>query len=312
MFIAHGFKPENQFWKYILGSLTIIVTMFFGQIPLILAVLAKSMSEQTPYPTNNSVLMSFLEPNLTLFLLLLSFAIALIGLVAVVRFYHRQTLREITTSRKKTDWNRIFFGFGLWAIFTALTTIVGYFMNPEDYAINFDPIPFAILFLIATIMIPLQTSFEEYLFRAYLMQGFAVLAKNKWFPLLSTSIIFGLMHIANPEVEKLGYSLMIYYIGTGLFFGIITLMDDGLELSLGFHAANNWVGALLLTSSWSAFQTHSILKDISEPTLGFEVFFPVLVVFPIVLFILSKKYGWTDWKERLTGKINIPQTSEEF
>ncbi len=312
MFIAQGFKSENQFWRYILGSLTIITTMFIGQIPLLLVVLAKSISEQTPYPSDNSVFMSFLEPNLTLFLILLSFAISLLGLFGVVRFYHRQTLREITTSRKKTDWNRIFFAFALWTILTTSSIIIGYFMNPEDYAVNFNLIPFTVLFLIATVMIPLQTSFEEYMFRGYLMQGFALFSKNKWFPLLSTSLIFGLMHIANPEVEKLGYSIMIYYIGTGLFFGIITLMDDGLELSLGFHAANNWVTALLVTSSWSAFQTHSVLKDISEPTLGFEVFLPVLVIFPIVLFILSKKYGWTDWKERLTGKINIPQTSEEF
>jgi hypothetical protein len=42
-------------------------------------------------------------------------------------------------------------------------------------------------------------------------------------------------------------------------------MDEGMELALGFHAANNLVGALLVTSDWSAFQTHSIFKDISEP-----------------------------------------------
>jgi membrane protease YdiL (CAAX protease family) len=30
-------------------------------------------------------------------------------------------------------------------------------------------------------MIPLQTSAEEYIFRGYLMQGFMVLARNKWF-----------------------------------------------------------------------------------------------------------------------------------
>ena len=32
---------------------------------------------------------------------------------------------------------------------------------------------------------------------------------------------------------------MIYYIGTGFLFGIMTLMDEGTELALGFHAANN-------------------------------------------------------------------------
>ena len=79
-------------------------------------------------------------------------------------------------------------------------------------------------------------------------------------PLLVTSVLFGLMHAANPEVEKMGFIIMLYYIGTGLFLGILTLMDEGLELALGFHAANNLIGALLLTSDWSALQTNSLLK----------------------------------------------------
>ena len=44
----------------------------------------------------------------------------------------------------------------------------------------------------------------------------------------------------NPEVEKLGYLILVYYIGSGLFLGIITLMDEGIELALGFHFANNF------------------------------------------------------------------------
>jgi hypothetical protein len=35
--------------------------------------------------------------------------------------------------------------------------------------------------------------------------------------------------------------MFVYYIGTGLFLGILTLMDEGMELALGFHA-NNLVG----------------------------------------------------------------------
>jgi membrane protease YdiL (CAAX protease family) len=66
------------------------------------------------------------------------------------------------------------------------------------------------------------------------------------------------MHIFNPEVSKIGYIILVYYIGTGLLLGIVTLMDEGMELALGFHAANNLVGALLISSDWSAFQTNSI------------------------------------------------------
>ena len=117
------------------------------------------------------------------------------------------------------------------------------------------------------------------------------------------------MHLGNPEVARLGLGIMVYYIGTGFFLGILTLMDEGLELSLGFHAANNLVGALLLTADWTAFQTESLYRDVSEPTLGWDVFIPVLVIYPILLFIFSKKYGWKNWKEKLTGKV---LTKEQF
>ena len=118
-----------------------------------------------------------------------------------------------------------------------------------------------------------------------------------------TSVIFGSLHIFNPEVQKMGYIILVYYIGTGFLLGIMTLMDDGMELSLGFHAANNLIGALLVTADWSAFQTNSILKDISEPSAGLDVIFPVIIVYPLLLFIFSKKYHWKDWREKLTGQI---------
>jgi membrane protease YdiL (CAAX protease family) len=137
------------------------------------------------------------------------------------------------------------------------------------------------------------------------MQGLGVATNSKWIPLLVTSVTFGLMHIGNPEVEEMGYGILIYYIGTGFFLGILTLMDDGLELSMGFHAANNLITALLVTSDWTAFQTDSILKDMAKPSAGFDVLLPVFVVYPILLFIFNKKYQWQHWKQKLTGKLEL-------
>lgn len=306
MFIKQGIKPDNPFWKYVVGFVVIIMATFIGNLPFGIAVAVKGMMDGGKIPTAPNELMTMLDANLTLFLMMLAFVFTLGATFLVVRYLHGQTIREVTTGRKKTDWGRIFFSFGLWSIFTIVFTAIAYFGSPQDFEVNFNLGRFLILVVVAVLMVPIQTSAEEYLFRGYLMQGFAVLVRNKWFPLLTTSIIFGLMHIMNPEVEKIGYISMVYYIGTGLFLGILTLMDDGVELALGFHASNNLVGALLITSDWSAFQTDSILKDLSEPTVGFDILFPVVVIFPILLFIFSKKYGWTNWKERLTGTIEMP------
>lgn len=306
MFIEQGIKSENKFWKYIVGSLVIIFASFLGQVPLLIALLYETFVKGKRYPSTNDDIMRFFEPNMTLFLILVSFVFAMFGIYFVIKYIHNQTMLSITTSRSKIDWSRVLFSFSIWSIFTIISTLAFYLSNPSDFVINFKPIPFAILVVIGTLLIPIQTSTEEYIFRGYLMQGFANLAKNKWFPLIMTSVIFGAMHISNPEVSKMGNIILVYYIGTGFLLGILTLMDEGMELALGFHAANNLVSALLVTSDWSAFQTHSIFKDVSEPSAGFDVIFPVVIIYPILLFIFSKKYKWTNWKDKLTGKIEEP------
>ena len=303
MFVEQGIKLDNKFWKYILGSFVIFCASLVGQLPFLMAILYQTIYNGKPYPAGNEALMRFFNSNLTLFLILISFVFILLALVLVVRNFHNQTLLSVTTSRDKIDWKRVGFSFMIWSVFTIVSTLLFYFSNPNDFILNFKPVPFAILVVIAVILIPIQTSSEEYIFRGYLMQGFGNLAKNKWFPLLMTSVIFGGMHIFNPEVTKIGYIVLVYYIGTGLLLGIITLMDEGMELALGFHAANNLVGALLVTSDWSAFQTNSIFKDISDPSAGLDVIVPVVLIYPILLFIFSKKYNWTNWKEKLTGNI---------
>jgi membrane protease YdiL (CAAX protease family) len=304
MFLEQGIKEENKFWKYLMGTVFIIAASFLGQLPMLLAIVYETIFKGKVYPSSDQELMHFFEPNLTLFFILISFVFALFGIYFVVRFLHQQSLLSVITSRPKLDWSRVWFSFSAWSVFTIVSTLLFWFFSPGGFVLNFKLIPFLVLVIIGTLLIPIQTTVEELVFRGYLMQGFANLSKNRWFPLFMTSIIFGLMHLGNPEVSKLGYVVMVYYIGTGFLLGIITLMDEGMELTLGFHAANNLIGALLVTSDWSAFQTNSIFKDVSETNVGIDIIMPVVVVYPLLLVIFDKKYSWSNWKKKLTGKID--------
>ncbi|OAD91936.1 abortive phage infection protein [Aequorivita soesokkakensis] len=308
MYIKQAFKSLHEWWRYLVGFLIIFIASQIGSIPLLIAVMFKVMSNGGNIESiqDPNVMMTVLDSNLTLFLMLLSFAIGLLAIYLVVKYLHRQTFVQLTTSRKKTDWGRVFFGFGLITVTTLVVTTLDYYNNPQDYVLQFDLVPFLILAVIAIIMIPLQTSFEEYLFRGYLMQGIGVLAKNKWLPLIITSVVFGALHLANPEVDKFGNIIMVYYIGTGFFLGIMTLMDEGMELALGFHAGNNLITALLVTADWTVFKTNSVFKDISEPSAGFDVIAPVLILYPIFLLIMAWRYKWRDWSGKLFGKVEEP------
>ncbi len=295
MYIEQGYKGKFGLWKFFIIPTAFLAFMTLNYVATLLSPVnvEDAMAQMIDQWGSPTVLVLLLAP-------LIAGLFVVLGWTILV---HQQSITSLTTSRKKIDWKRVLFVFSLWSAITIAFTLIDVYGSPDDYVLNFDVSKFLILAVIAILLIPLQTSFEEYLFRGHMMQGIGLLAKSRWVPLFITSILFGLMHIANPEVEKLGYGIMVYYIGTGFFLGIMTLMDEGLELALGFHAANNLITALLVTADWTAFQTDSIFKDISEPALGWDVLIPVFIVFPILLFILGKKYKWENWKERLFGKV---------
>lgn len=301
MYIEQGYKGTIGLWKYFVLP---IGFLGFMAINYWLTITSPVSTEEIMRD-----MISKIGSNAVLVILLLPLVVGFFVVLGWTYLVHQQSIKSLTTARKNVDWKRIFFAFFLWGGITVLLTLIDIYFSPDDYVLNFNLSKFLVLAVIAILLIPLQTSFEEYLFRGHMMQGLGLVAKNRWLPLVVTSVLFGLMHIANPEVEKLGYGIMVYYIGTGFFLGIMTLMDDGLELALGFHAANNLFTALLVTADWTAFQTHSIYKDISEPGLGWDVLIPVFVVFPILLWVFAKKYGWKNWKEKLFGRV---LSKEEF
>ncbi|WP_297761708.1 CPBP family intramembrane glutamic endopeptidase [uncultured Muriicola sp.] len=301
MYIEQGYEGNFSLWKFWILPLGFIGFMILNYISMLYS--------PVPVDVMMTDLIDKLGSNLVLILILVPLALGLFIVFGWVKLIQSQSIRALTTSRNKIDWKRIGFAFFLWGAITVLLTGVDVFFSPEKFQLNFQLVPFLKLAVIAILLIPLQTSFEEYMFRGHMMQGLGLLVKNRWFPLLVTSLLFGLMHLGNPEVSTLGPGIMIFYIGTGLFLGIITLMDEGLELALGFHAANNLFGALLVTADWTAFQTNSIYRDISSPVLGWDILVPVFVIFPLLLYFFARKYGWKNWKERLTGKV---ATREEF
>lgn len=309
MYIEQAYKGFTDRWRYFVGFLIVFIGwQILGGIPLIFAVLMKSDSFDT-ITTDLGAMADTLGSNLFFFLVMLTFFVAMVSLWFVVKVVHRLSFKNFTTSRRKVDWKRVIFSFVLWGVISTGMIFLDIYLSPENYEFTFEAVPFLILLLLSIVFIPIQTSFEEYFTRGYLMQSIGVAVKNKWLPLIISSSLFGFLHIFNPEVEKLGYGILVYYVGTGFFLGILTLMDEGLELPLGFHASNNFFAALLVTADWMAFNTNSIYKDVSEPVLGWDVLIPVFVVYPILLFVFSKKYGWTNWKEKLFGRV---LSKEEF
>lgn len=381
-YIQQGFKGQNEWYHWIITIILVFIGwQVLGVIPLLVGAWVNSGNLEAFSNAAADNFMSLdMNKNLFLFLMLFMFAMGLAFLIIGIKYIHRRTVTSLVTSRKKIDWKRFWFGFLSWGSVVLVLSILGILLAPENYTFNFHAKPFFILVAISMLLIPLQTSLEELLFRGYFMQGIGVSTLNKRFPLvfnyllltilsmiflskiknysffdmgifftvftlvlfflfdlksiskifdsnfnnslvsfynskltplLITSVCFGLLHGANPEVEKLGSISMVFYIGTGFFYGITTLMDEGTELSLGLHAANNMIAAFLVTTDWMVFQTDALFVDTSEPSVTWEMFVPVLVIYPLMLMLFSKKYGWNNWLDKLTGKVEKPINLEE-
>jgi membrane protease YdiL (CAAX protease family) len=288
----------KNFGYYILGSFILIFFSFIGQLPMI-----PFFPTELPSPDANPIdIFKSIPSNLRLFLLLLSFVAVVPGIWLVVKKLHDLPIMSILSSRKKIDLERVMYSFMLWGSIVSAFVFIEYSLSPESYEINFKLKEFLILAVIAILFIPIQTSVEEIVFRGYLMQGFGHWLNSRFMALFLSSVVFGSLHLANPEITALGYEFIFLYITVGFLLGIMTLMDDGLELALGFHAANNLIAALLVTADWTVFQTESILIDISEPSLGITDLIAPFVVYPILLVIFARKYSWTNWREKLFSR----------
>ena len=301
MYIEQAYKGNNTWWRVFVTALFSVGIFVVNFITFFL------MSKEEMDEAYKS--MNELPNNLSLIVSLVPFVFLLGLLFFLVQVLHKRSVLSLTTSRDTVDYKKIVFSFGLIVLMTTAVFVVSYGIDSSTILWNFNPLKFAILFLISILLFPFQIGLEEYLFRGYLMQQIGIIAKNRWFPLLITSVMFGIFHSANPEVASMGYGVMVFYIGTGFFLGIMTLMDESLELALGFHLGNNLMAALLVTTDFAALKTDAIFKysGVEDPNdLLIEMLVSIAIVYPIMLFIFAKRYNWNHWKSKLTGKIQKP------
>ncbi|MDX9696751.1 MAG: CPBP family intramembrane glutamic endopeptidase [Bacteroidales bacterium] len=310
MYFEKSNLGKNQFWRYFFSILIIIAfTQLLGAFPMSAAVfLAKSGGNVAPDASIYNPASLGIDLNVFLVLMILPFAMGLLGLWVCADSLHKKKIIDIITGRNKVDWKRVFFAALIWGILGLISSFASYLKNPDAFEFQFQPTKFIILLFVAFLLIPIQSTFEEVFFRGYLMQGTSLLFKNKWIPLLITSILFGVMHLANPEIKEFGIGIMLpQYILLGLFFGIMVIMDDGLELAIGVHAINNIFGAIFITHKSSVLQTPAIFKTTAiNPSFEFLILGFAVLIF---LVIVSRKYNWGNWKSIFT-KINFAEQKE--
>jgi len=273
--LENSFKGENSLWRYLIMFAAIFLAInTIGALPMFI----------TGFPDS--------EPNNKNFILMLfPFIVGLAAYALLIRPLHDRSFLQTITGGASFRWKHCCISGGIWTIIMGITLLISIGFDPENFTINNTSSSLITLILLSLLLIPFQAGLEEVIFRGYLMQGFTLLFPARIFALLATTVLFALMHSINPEVKEFGFfSIMPQYLVFGLIFGLLTILDDGIEAAVGAHAANNIFLCIMVTQKASALQTPALFElHVYRP--GIEL--TALVVTGLVfIFALWKIFGW--------------------
>lgn len=298
MYFKKATTGRNNIVWYILGVIAILLGYMVGSVPL---VLVQNYQVKADKNIDTETVAKFLETmdftllniskNVGLILMITIFIFCMLAFLLAIKYFHQRPIKNLITPKRSIDYKKVLFGFGFWFVLGLIAEGIVALMYPETYYLNFKPLPWIGLLLICIFLLPIQTTLEEFVLRGYLMPAFSLITKNKWSALLITSILFGLIHFDNPEVEKFGFATMqTYYISAGIFLGLITILDDSLELAIGVHAATNVFGAAFFSFEGSVLQTDSIVKATS---INPYIMIATLIICALIfMFVCNRKYNW--------------------
>jgi membrane protease YdiL (CAAX protease family) len=313
MFLERVYEGKNDIGRWIAMIVILLLgTQFIGSLPLAILMISH-ISDNPDLMPNPENILDFsaydIDPVTGLVLMLIPVILGLFTLLFLMKPIHERPKLSVITGYPSFRWKKFFWGAGVWVILLVAYAVIASATGIQKIKLQFDPSTFYTLVAVSVLLLPLQTGFEEVFFRGYLMQGFAKLFHFRWIPLIITALIFGSLHIFNPEVKAFGVAVMLpQYIWFGIFFGICTLMDEGLELAWGVHAVNNIFLSVFFTQDSSAIQTPALYR-ITEFSPIFDLI-ALFVLSIIFIFVARQKFKWPEW-QYLLAKIDRPVINDE-
>jgi membrane protease YdiL (CAAX protease family) len=305
--LESSFIGKNSFWRYlVMVGAVLLASNFIGGLPLLIAYGIRAVknpeiiSELKENPSDLGVI--GLDPNIGLILMIIPFIAGIIAFILLVKPLNGRTITQTINGTGTIRWKRFFISALVWAILSGLYLIASLKIDPSNFKLNNYSVTLLYLTIISFFFIPFQAAFEEVLFRGYLMQGFTVLFRNRWAPLLLTALLFSLMHALNPEVKVFGFfTMMPQYLLSGLVFGVASILDDGIEVAMGAHTANNIFICIFVTNSSAAIQVSALYEQ--KNVYPWTEFVGLLIAAVIFIIVLKMIFKWKDFSS-LWGKIS--------
>jgi membrane protease YdiL (CAAX protease family) len=282
-------QGKNDWWRYLISFPAILmIWVMVGTVPvlLLMAYVSFDGDPATSYSGTGFVGIPML---LEFLVTMLTFIPLIVATLLVVRFIHARSLRTLITGEMRIRWGRIFAGAGAWLVIAALVSIVEALLYPGRYVLTFQATALIIYAVVALVFIPIQTSAEEFLFRGYLLQWMGLRLKNTWVLAFLNGMLFFLPHIANPEMATNSVLIGLGYFVMGFFLALTTLKDNGMELALGMHAANNLFSVLFANYTVTALPSPALFTiQTLDPVYSLIALIVGMVLFYLIFFRITR------------------------
>ncbi|MGB9838522.1 lysostaphin resistance A-like protein [Methanothermobacter sp.] len=235
-FLDNVYAGRNEPWRYILTVLLSFVVsnvgagFIVGLFLVAILIITGSVDAIEGIP-------GFSWPAL-LIMVAAAFSASMFFLYVGLKFIHKRDFISAVNSREGVDWRRILRGGVVWFIIIGVLDLISIIMDPSSVRFKFTQ-EFWWLLILALLAFPVQASFEEIFFRGYLMQGMWMIIKRPIPLMILNSLIFSILHWWNGTTLTMSLSITASTFIIGLVLALITLTDDGVELAMGVHIANN-------------------------------------------------------------------------
>ena len=281
-YLNRAIGNQNQWWKFIV----VILGLFVSLLSII-----------TPFSYLSDRFISYPSDSIQLLIedVLFPFLVFLVVSIILIRILYKRSPSQVINGRKYIRFNKILSGMLIWGLIMIVPFILGYIADPSSLELNFNLERFIPVFLVAIIVFPIQAGCEEFLFRGYLTQVFFGWTKSKFIALIIPSVIFGAVHLGNPEINEYGlWPMMVTYIGLGMIFGLVSLIDGGIELAIGAHIIQNIIAAVFVSYKSSALEgLESVFHvESSPPESVLSSIMGIIFLGSVFIGILKWKYNW--------------------
>lgn len=273
-FVAQARQGRNSLPRIFIGTVIILAVWFAGTVLLMsLGAFAEATDWLPPgwgSAAEGKPFTDFAQSRLGFAAMLLTLGFIWPGVWIVIRLLHKRKLRTLLGATGRLAWGSFGRAFVATVVVAGLVSLVTLFTEAKIERTDISLVRWLIALPFLAILLLIQTSAEELLFRGYLLQTLAARFRAVFVWAILPAAVFAAMHWA-PGAQPWMNGMAVFSIFVFAMSAVVLVRLTGnLGAAMGMHFGNNLV-ALLFVSSGSASQSFAFYVTPSIEDAGWTV-----------------------------------------